>query len=135
MVTRGENFSWFYILHIGTAKNKGWGKHQESQQTGADKRLEILLVGILVSSGSNNAEYVDEYVDNIQVQIECSEYVLFRTDAVLVFPTHHHLRIIHEVCGEEECTHTTVYYVYHGEYWPEENGEETKEKQYNHEDE
>lgn len=43
-----------------------------------------------------------ENLHNVQIQIQCGENVLFRTDRILMLAAHHHLCIVHQIDTEDE---------------------------------
>ena len=47
----------------------------------------------LVTRATNYSQDVQEDVDNVQIEIQSREDILFRRDGVLVFPTEHQLGI------------------------------------------
>jgi len=49
----------------------------------------------LITRTADQGQDIHEDVDDVQVEVEGSEDVLFGTDAVLVFAAHHQLRIEH----------------------------------------
>jgi hypothetical protein len=56
----------------------------------------------LISGCSNDSENVKEQVNNVHVQVESCKNVLFRGNGVFMIPSHHHLRVVNYINGEEE---------------------------------
>lgn len=62
----------------------------------------------LVSWGADDGQDVDEEVDDIHIQVERGEHVLFGRDGVLVVPAEHDLSVVHDVDGEQQSAERSV---------------------------
>lgn len=68
----------------------------------ADPNCAHIVAGSLIPSCCwDNLKDVQEQVDDIQVQVQCSKYVLFWWDGVHFASTHHDLCIIHKVLQDK----------------------------------
>jgi len=57
---------------------------------------------MLISASGKYEEYVEEEVDDVQVDVERSEDVFLRTERVGVLPSHHQLCVVHQITGEDQ---------------------------------
>lgn len=83
----------------------------------------------LVARRANDCKNIHKDVYNIQIQIQCSKNVLFRTYAVLVLTSHHKLCVVNQIDTEQKSTGTCIDDC-DGLSW-EENGDDSEQHQYN----
>ena len=60
-------------------------------------RSGCIRYGLVAASTANEREDEEEHVDDVQVQVECGEDVLFRREGVLVLSSKHQLSVEHQV--------------------------------------
>lgn len=53
---------------------------------------------------------MDEQIDNIEIEVEDGENVLFRVDGVHVITAHHQLGVVDQIHGKDNGTQSTVYH-------------------------
>lgn len=56
-----------------------------------------IAINVSISRATNNGENKQEEVDNVQVQVQCREYIFLRGQRIFVFPAKHHLGVEYQV--------------------------------------
>merc|ERR1712242_498395 len=67
---------------------------------------------LIAPDSSNKSEDIEEDVDDIQIQSLGCEDILLWGDGVLVAAPHHHLRVVHQVEGEEGGPGASVHHLH-----------------------
>ena len=68
----------------------------------------LTLECLLTVKHLQNSENVEEYIDNVQVEVDSRKDVLLRADCVPVISPNHHLGVYHQVGREHKSSEGSI---------------------------